>query len=354
MDLFVITLLVLPFIGMEISKDGYFSDYLRPQQTNQYKAFFAFVVILHHLAQRTQTGVLFPFFNKIGYLAVGMFFFISGYGLMFQYIKKKEQYIDHFLSHRLLKVLIPYFIAMVLYYLAYKIIGLDISIKSALQSFLTQRPYVSFSWYILATIFFYLIFYVSAKIFKEHYMFMIVMIAAGLVLYGFICHSLGHGTWWYNTCTCFLLGIVWGRYNKVITQWLQRKWMISILFSLVGFILFFQLSQKTNISGLWYHLFTHYVSSAFFCITLAFAGMKVRLNSKILQFISKISYEMYLLHGLAILFLRNDIWSIKSDLLFTAVVVLGSPLVAILFHLLNTNLPITGRKPSRTYENYSS
>lgn len=335
MDLFIVALIALPIIGIKVSKAGFGDNYLSLQQTNQLKGFFALVVILHHLAQRTKGGVLFPFFNHVGYLAVSIFLFISGYGLMLQYMKRKEEYIKHFLSRRLLKVVMPYLIAIVIYYVSYLIIGLEMSITIALKTFLTGYPIVAHSWYVLAIIFFYLVFYLSARLFKNHYNYMIIAVLAGSVLYCIICNKMGFGTWWYNTCICFLLGMIWAIYEKQISAWLDKRWLISFLISLGGAVLFYQLARKYSHIGLQYHLTTHYLSSIFFCFTVIIAGKKLQFENKLLKYLGDISYETYLLHGLVLIFQRNDIWSFGSDLQYTAITLIASPLAAIAFYKLN-------------------
>ena len=61
-------------------------NYLSISTCRAYKGIFAIVIIFHHLAQKTENGLLFQLFSGIGYLGVSVFFFFSGYGLLRSYI----------------------------------------------------------------------------------------------------------------------------------------------------------------------------------------------------------------------------------------------------------------------------
>lgn len=58
------------------------------EQTNHLKGLFALCVVLHHLCSLTGVGApvgLGPIYTALGYWSVSVFFFISGFGLLFQY-----------------------------------------------------------------------------------------------------------------------------------------------------------------------------------------------------------------------------------------------------------------------------
>ena len=93
-DILPILLLFLCIFGAKITKplsSINSKDYLSLATCKSYRGLFAIVVILHHLAQRTETGILFRIFTSMGSLAVAFFFFLSGYGLQKSYIIKSEK-----------------------------------------------------------------------------------------------------------------------------------------------------------------------------------------------------------------------------------------------------------------------
>lgn len=63
-------------------------DYLSKENTKALKGIFAVFVLWHHLYQYSAliTGTVIGIvFQAMGYLSVGMFFFLSGYGLTTSY-----------------------------------------------------------------------------------------------------------------------------------------------------------------------------------------------------------------------------------------------------------------------------
>ena len=67
---------------------SYNSEYLSVQQTKNLKGIFTLIVLFHHLAIFASVGDVYNIFINSGYIAVGGFLFISGYGLMYQYMHK--------------------------------------------------------------------------------------------------------------------------------------------------------------------------------------------------------------------------------------------------------------------------
>lgn len=67
-------------------------NYLSITTCRAYKGLFALVVIFHHLAQRTESGLLFHQFTGVGYFAVATFFF-----------SLVTDYKSHILTQRIIK-----------------------------------------------------------------------------------------------------------------------------------------------------------------------------------------------------------------------------------------------------------
>lgn len=88
--------------------------------TNCCKGIAAIIIMLHHISFRLSN--LPVFVKMIWYIAfpiVGFFFFMSGYGLTCGLMKKKD-YLQGFLSKRLLNIFVPYVIVAIAW------IGLEI------------------------------------------------------------------------------------------------------------------------------------------------------------------------------------------------------------------------------------
>lgn len=63
---------------------------------NCLKGLIAISVVLHHIVQGRDILILKELFGPFGSVAVGCFFFISGYGVYASYSIKKQSYLDGF------------------------------------------------------------------------------------------------------------------------------------------------------------------------------------------------------------------------------------------------------------------
>ncbi len=168
MDLFFVGFLIIVFWGVKLAPKGEFAeDVLSKERGNVLRGVFIFGIMLHHLSQRTDNGKLFWIFLYVGSLAVGIYLFLSGYGLMKQYRLRGEAYLSSFLVKRMSKILIPYLIANIMYIIGYTLLGKKIRLMEVLKSFTTGDPFVLFSWYMISIFFFYLEFYLVHRFCKK-------------------------------------------------------------------------------------------------------------------------------------------------------------------------------------------
>ena len=80
-------------------------------KVNWLKAIFPIIIIVHHISNLGYTG--FPgFIHSIDAIIMPLFFAMSGFGLVICY-KNNEKYINGFLKRSLIKLFIPYLIALV-------------------------------------------------------------------------------------------------------------------------------------------------------------------------------------------------------------------------------------------------
>lgn len=84
----IVLILACMAVFYNIDLLGYNSEYLSVQQTKNLKGIFTLIVLFHHLAIFASVGDVYNIFINSGYIAVGGFLFISGYGLMYQYMHK--------------------------------------------------------------------------------------------------------------------------------------------------------------------------------------------------------------------------------------------------------------------------
>ena len=273
-------------------------------------------------------------FISSGYLAVGIFFFISGYGLMHSKIEK-PYYLNGFLNKRLPAVLIPLIITNIIYLIGNTFMGVRYSIFDILYSFININVAMRNSWYIITITLFYFIFYVIYTKYDDAistvYMYIFVL-AYMLILY-----LLKIGCWWYVSCLPFLLGITVAKYYKTIFEFLKKYNRISLFISFIMFLLIYKSSilmyKMTNIFYVEFDYLEKIFSSLIFTIFFIILFMQMRFDNKVLRWIGNVSLELYLIHGVFINLAKYS--NIKNDFYFSTLVIFFSLISAKILNKLN-------------------
>lgn len=329
--LFVALIFIALFKTKLIMPPKSFNDeFMSVKNCNSYKGFFALIVIMHHISQRVSGGFLPPDFTRVGYLAVAVFLFLSGYGLQKQNLSKPD-YSKGFLLKRIPALLIPYMVMTVIYWLIYAILG-DVRTFSTLwHNFIVNGdPIVWFSWYVVCILYFYIAFYILMKIFKNNHKGSVFGGIAFCTLYIFICSKLGFGLWWYQTSFVFILGIVFSSYEEKILKFIKKYYVTVLLLSLTFFIVLAK--YKWEIYWLIPSLKTEFllvaVLSFLFILCFIALTLKITTNNKLVDFLGKISFEIYMVQGALMLILRNDRFYLQNDFYWSVLVLAGSLLFA--------------------------
>ncbi len=332
LDLLFIVLLFVALLKTKLIMPlkRYDDDFMSVKNCNSYKGFFALIVIMHHISQRVSNGFLPPDFTRVGYLAVAVFLFLSGYGLQKQNLSKPD-YSKGFLLKRIPAILIPYMVMTIIYWLIYAILGDVRSIGTIWHNFIVNGdPIVWFSWYVVCILYFYITFYFLMKIFKTSRAGMIFGGIAFCALYVFICSKLGFGLWWYQTSFVFVLGIVFSSYEEKILKFIKKYYVTVLLLSLTFFIVLAK--HKWEIYWLIPSLKTEFllvaVLSFLFILSFFTLTLKIKTNNKFLDFLGKISFEIYMVQGALMLLLRNERIYMQNDFYRSVLVLAGSLLFA--------------------------
>lgn len=264
---------------------------------------------------------------KTGSCWVALFFIWSGYGVVYSY-NKKSNYLNGFLYSRGVKILAPFFVVHIIYFAVKSLLGVHFSATDVLQGLIGGMNIVEFSWYPIAALAMYVLFYVSWKLpikdkFKPIVLFTLVVIFTAFEYYVAGIHC----DWWLISNLAFPLGVILF-YAK---DKLNKYKIISIFIGLIGSVsgmavlsisnrIFGSVPDAIYIIGT--NLQTTFLASAMIFSISAFSKLG---NSKIIKLLNKISYEMYLCHGLLIFVFTKFI---SNGYLVMAFVLLLTPFLA--------------------------
>lgn len=290
------------------------------------KPFLAFGIMFHHLFRES---VFLSQFERWGPLIVGIFFFISGYGLMYS-LKKRPAYLRNFFQDKiLLKLIVPC--------MSVWLFDLIINRKWQDYSFLSHvtNPggpfFFSNDWFIYVLVLCYFAFMLAGRL-KPDNARLAVLVAVPLLIV-LVSSRMGFDRNWWATPLAFSVGAAYCAYEPVIRNLVscKRSFIVStaMYVCLFGILMICSAVFKSNISTvLAYSLLPLLVVNLFIRIDLS------RLSkNRIIIFLSGISFEIYLLHGILIDFFRGTFY--LSGIPLIAVVIAVTLISAVLFRLLS-------------------
>lgn len=254
------------------------------------KPILAIGIVLHHCSDES---VILYEFKRWGPLIVGIFFFISGYGLTYS-VEKNMQYLKKIIVDKIfIKLLLPCLIVLLLH------ISVNCSWRG--YSFIRYASIVSGpsffpnDWFMYALMYCYLVFKVAYNVGNKA---MREAILIGCIfLYETFTMTQGYGRHWYSTPLAFYVGHIYRLNEPVIISFLakRRNLIVAILCNLMFLILMFYLSVRFESS-----LST---AAAYTVLPLLTVMCVIRLNlsrlaaNRFIIGIGAISFEIYLVHG---------------------------------------------------------
>ncbi len=302
----------------------------------------AMMVLLHHLAPSTEHGILMPklFAMGTGGLAVALFFFLSGYGLQKRYLINGESYWQSFLKKRIPTILIPFLLFTVLYWLVYCGLGRVITVSYILSDLRQGIPFVAYSWYLMALLFFYLYFWILMTLFRKHVKWMPILACGWYLLYAFICIKLKFLIYWYDTAHLIPVGMICAVYEQQILKALKNRYfyVVLVIIACFGWLISPHLYTAYATShGMSIHLY--YITSLSrvfsFTVMVVLLHQKIRIGNPVLRYLGKISLETYLIHGLIFYLLRGDYCDLKNEPLYCFFSLAGVILIASILYPLD-------------------
>ncbi len=252
--------------------------------------------------------------TALAYLVVGMFFFLTGYGLC-ESVSAKPAYKDRFLQNRI----IPYYadcLVFILLYTLYRwITGANVTVMGVVGSATVFNSYVLNGWYLQVALLVYLSFWLAWRFDKKYEW---SILCGLLVAYVVVCIVIDAPMTRTQSILGIPLGVIWS-VKKLSLDMALRKygWLI-----LCGS---FVLTIAMVIVGSWYvtgllQLAVKAMSTVFFIVFCLCVLRYIPIQCSVTAFLGSISLEIYVVHGLFIeVFGHNaDTWG-KTGLFLFAV-----------------------------------
>ena len=318
MDIFILLLISL-FVYLIPKTDV---DYLSNKSTKSLKGLLALFIIFHHISQKITTGENFSNFEYMGRYIVALFFFLSGYGLYFQY-SNNPTYMENFLKKRLVRIFIPFFVFIVIYVIYRATLGEVINVDFFLSFWKDHSNIIYNGWFINSIIVLYVIFYVSFV--KKDSKIAVYKLVFLTLVYIFWKAYQNHGDWEYVSIMAFLLGVFWMKNRVSIDKILEKNYFIFLVsFSILIYVFHYYEDIMKNIgitNKYVYYGIVGNLCTMVFVVYFLLLTNKLNFSNKYFDFLGDISFEIYMIHGLVMHYLgKFFVSSGVNDVLYTIVV----------------------------------
>ena len=284
------------------------------------------LIIFHHVSQKITTGENFSNFEYMGRYIVALFFFLSGYGLYFQY-SNNATYMENFLRKRLARILIPFTVFIIIYVIYRATLGEVVNVDFFLSFWRDHSNIVYNGWFVNSIIVLYVIFYVSFKMKDSKSSF--YMLTLLTLVYIFLKAYQNHGDWEYVSIMAFLLGIFWMKNRISIDKYIEENYFVFLVsFSILMYVFrhYEVIMKNIGITNKYvYYGIVGNLCTMVFVVYFLLLTNKLDFSNKYLNFLGDISFEIYMIHGLVMHYLgKFFVSSPVNDVIYTIVVLLVS------------------------------
>ncbi len=308
------------------------TEWLAREDTTALRGFFAVFILFVHLPDAfsylyAAYGSTFEPYIFQGQLAVGAFFALSGFGLA----RSARRGLAGFFKKRFLQVLFPYLICNLVFFLARRVMGEPVRLSDIFRSWFTGDPFVTYSWYVVTQLIFYVFFYAAFRLFKSRKMKISVLFAL-VLLYMLLAPRIGWPLVTARGCLTFVMGAFVGAYKEELDQFLARRdtvrWtLVSGILFLVAHVLYFTVPFFTA-----HPVFD--LTSLLFAGFIFLASRLYALKPPVFHFLGSFSLEIYLYQSLAFIAVRMVLSAVgvRNSFVYAVLSVFSAVIGAFIVH----------------------
>jgi|GEM_PF-596895 len=330
-------------------------DYLSLDNSNCLKGILAICIFLCHcwgricLQDASLTESLFGLtvgriLTVLGYLAVALFFFLSGYGLMVQYQKKGNDYLKGFFLRRVLPLYLLCLLFIALYTVENWILYDDFNWKTIVQSLLFGGTVIRYGWYFQSILLWYIFFFLCFRFIKKDGI-RLILLCVAYVLYVALCLILRLDSTWYEGCFCLIIGILWAKYKGNIDEFFASKkiYILSLCIALVLFVATLLFGNFPILPEA-LRIVVKAVSACVFVALVALILKILPIRNLLTRSLGKISLDLYLTHGFFLVLFQSKYVFIQNPWLYALVTLLSTLVASCLIHPLTKRILSLFRK----------
>lgn len=270
--------------------------------------------------------------RAVGFFSMAVFVFLSGYELLETYNNSKTG--KNFGRNSILPLYISNILLVAIYGFLNVLIGNFecLSVDSIIKSLTFGGTIIINGWYIQILLLYSIVFYLLYRCFKIETWFY-QMTALGIT-YSIVCHAIALPSSYYEYTLIFIVGMLWYKYSSVIESWIKKNGVESTVFVTACILC---------LSAYWLSNTIYPVSfrvlSYFFLIPIVLMGIKkINIQCKLIQFLGRISLEIYVVQGIFWSLFSSNIIRISISWMYVIAVGSISIVCAYLLHLIEQSV----------------
>ena len=294
------------------------------EQNCMFRGVCALIILLHHTGQATHAIYLFPF-THVGYFAVAVFLFLSGYGTLYC-IQEKKDYLKNFVWIKIKSILLPFWICNLLR-IIFRYYFLNSLQKPIILYLVGIRLVDMNAWYIQEQMLLYLFTLLCFTIAKGKKA--LIGVAICSVVYMIVMCVKGSFWWIYAYTLTFVLGMCAKQWEVQIQRIRMKMNRFALIVATIGFCVSYLIGKRNTIL-LPACMIVCSIFVAVMIITFSSYSFKL---IKMWNLFGSISLELYLVQG-GIIRIIGAILPGANETLLVVMMVISSIAVAGLFHII--------------------
>ncbi|SDI71747.1 Acyltransferase family protein [Pseudobutyrivibrio sp. 49] len=307
MNFILLLVILVSLFGVHYRKEPS-ADYISPNQTAAINGIFVMFVFMRHINQYLTAGKydkIFEIFNfGIDQLIVTTFLFYSGYGIMYS-LHNKNNYIDT-MPKRILKILIQFDLAIILYLIVSIIVGEHYSVPDILLAFVAWKSLGNSNWYIFAILFMYVSTFIVGKILNKSNVLTPILVTLFAMIYIIFTRHFGKGFHWYSTIFCYPLGMFFEIYKDKLNDFFKKNILnrvIAFILMAVPFTISFWICKTSGNSHV--VLLAYELSTITFVLSIVALSTLFEFCNPVINYFGKNVFEIYILQRIPMILLEN-------------------------------------------------
>ena len=328
--LLLVTVSLGLFSVMRYSRSGKLRIFEK-SESQSLKGVLALLIVAHHVSYYSSSMILSEF-SYWGNVVCGCFFFLSGMGLMKSRLLKGESYFMGFLFRHLWKLFTTVFLVAILWSLSlYIIVGKSVSYY--LSSIKSGDTFIPNTWFVYVLSLLYLFYYITFGWLKsKRFLYSLLLLLLLIVLYVWMTACIGFGSFWYSSVFAFWMGVFFPILEYKSTKTIEIRFATKyILICTMTIVILSTALYSLYVHPIVYAPFLCTLFPVFLYLTLCVTGLP---QNELIDFVGRISYELYVVHGVFLFYLHSFFQGFTLFVIVTA----GSVLTSFYLHKLSVRL----------------